>query len=96
MRIVFFLGTTTDKNVQYKVEQESLANNDIVQGKFFDSYHNLTFKGVLWLRWVKEHCARAETVLKLDDDVFVNTFMLANKHKRVKIVSLETQVTSGE
>jgi beta-1,3-galactosyltransferase 1 len=81
MRIVFFLGMTTDKNVQEKVETESLTFNDIVQGNFYDSYRNTTHKGVLWLRWVNENCASAETVLKIDDDVFVNTFQLAKRYK---------------
>lgn len=83
MRIVFFVGLTRNKAIQYKVEQESLIYDDIVQGQFYDSYYNLTRKGRLWLRWVDEHCPEAETVLKVDDDVFVNTLLLAKIYKLV-------------
>lgn len=81
MRILFFVGMTTDRDVQHQVEQESLTHQDIVQGKFIDSYRNMTHKGVLWLRWVAEHCPEAEYVLKIDDDVFVNTFLLAETYR---------------
>ena len=33
-------------------------------------------KGVLGLRWVTENCRQAKTVVKVDDDVFLNIFKL--------------------
>lgn len=47
MRIIFLLGLPTKEAVQAKIEQENAVHKDIVQGKFIDTYHNLTHKGVL-------------------------------------------------
>ena len=44
-----------------------------IQLAFFqDSYHNLTLKTVMGLKWVKDHCSQARFVMKTDDDIFVN------------------------
>lgn len=74
MKLVFFLGLPVNKDIQVLVDAESIENKDVVQGNFIDSYTNITHKAVLWLRWVTENCPKVETVLKLDDDVFVNLF----------------------
>lgn len=91
VRIVFLLGVPEKENTQTLIEHESLVNSDIVQGNFIDSYHNLTLKGVLWLRWVSENCPQAKLIVKVDDDVFLNVFTLleltettlANKKKHL-------------
>ena len=72
-RIVFLLGAPTTKRQQTLIEHESDKYGDIVQGNFADSYRNLTNKAVLGIRWITESCRQAKYVLKLDDDVFVNT-----------------------
>lgn len=74
MKLVFFLGLPVSKGLQVLVEAESNEHKDIVQGNFIDAYTNITHKAVLWLRWVSENCQNVSTVLKLDDDVFVNLF----------------------
>ncbi|XP_046607711.1 beta-1,3-galactosyltransferase 5-like isoform X1 [Neodiprion virginianus] len=68
---LFFVGMTSD--LQSKLEEEDKTYGDIVQGNFVDSYRNLTYKHVMLLKWAKYHCPNVKYVLKLDDDVFVNT-----------------------
>lgn len=42
-----------------------------------DSYRNLTYKSIMWLKWIALYCPKPPFVLKVDDDIFVNIFSLA-------------------
>ena len=68
----FFLGSTDDATVQAKVEAENNVYNDILQGTFYDSYHNLTLKTISMMYWVANHCSNIRYVLKVDDDMMLN------------------------
>ncbi|XP_030210651.1 beta-1,3-galactosyltransferase 1 [Gadus morhua] len=74
MRIVtlFLLGRNADAVLNQMVEQESQIFHDIVVEDFVDSYHNLTLKTMMGMRWVATFCAKAQYVLKTDSDIFVN------------------------
>ena len=76
MRMVFLLGVPKNGSLNAKIQKESTQHGDIVQGNFIDDYHNLTHKGVMGLRWVTENCRQAKFIVKVDDDVFVNTLLL--------------------
>ncbi|XP_041357660.1 beta-1,3-galactosyltransferase 1-like [Gigantopelta aegis] len=76
LRIVFFFGLTKVKATQELIENESIVYGDVVQGNFLDTYHNLTHKGVLAYRWTQDFCQQAEMIVKVDDDVFLNVFIL--------------------
>jgi len=76
MKIVFLLGKSERDSTQILIEHEQKMYKDLVQGDFLDSYHNLTHKGVLGLRWVSEFCPQAKYIVKIDDDVFVNVYKL--------------------
>ncbi|KAL4239999.1 hypothetical protein ACF0H5_000794 [Mactra antiquata] len=75
---MFLLAETDDKNVQEKIKVESETYLDIVQGKFLDSYKNLTIKCVMGLHWVENFCAQAKFVLKVDDDTMVDVYHLVD------------------
>ena len=75
-RLVFLLGKPQNDSTQKTIRKENECFGDIVQGNFMDSYHNLTHKAVLGLRWVTENCRQARFIVKVDDDVFVNVFKL--------------------
>ncbi|XP_076446075.1 beta-1,3-galactosyltransferase 1-like [Babylonia areolata] len=75
LRLVFLLGLTTDASAQRQIENERLVYGDLVQGRFKDSYHNLTHKGVMAYRWIYQYCPQAQLILKVDDDVFINPFL---------------------
>ena len=76
VRVVFLLGVTRDKDLASQVLFENKKYRDSVIGDFVDDYHNLTLKGVMGFRWVSEHCSHARFVLKIDDDVLVNTYKI--------------------
>lgn len=72
MKLIFFLGYPSKTYLQRIIEQESNIYYDIVQGSFLDTYKNLTHKSVLVLRWISENCLNVNSVIKIDDDVFLN------------------------
>lgn len=72
-RVIFLLGQVQDKQRQGEIVLESFQFKDIVQGSFIDSYRNLTYKHVMAFKWHKYFCEKAKVVLKVDDDVFINT-----------------------
>lgn len=77
-RVVFLVGMTQNATIQQMIEDEYWTYGDLVQGQFMDTYHNLTHKGVMGLRWVHEYCSHAQLILKVDDDVFFNPFLFYN------------------
>ncbi|CAC5389686.1 unnamed protein product [Mytilus coruscus] len=76
IRVIFLLGEVYNSSLQHAIEQENLVFHDIIQGKFIDSYRNLTLKGVLGFKWISENCRNAEFAAKIDDDVIVNFFKI--------------------
>ena len=77
-RLVFLLGLTPDAGISTHIQNEAEAHGDVIQGDFLDTYHNLTLKGVMGLRWLTEYCPKVTTVVKIDDDVFLNIFRLTS------------------
>lgn len=76
IRVVFMMGQTEEKDVQKIIDLEFNMYNDIVQENFADSYRNLTYKGVMAMKWISEYCSHAKYVLKTDDDIITNTFII--------------------
>lgn len=74
VRIVtlFLLGYNTEPVLNQMVEQESQIFHDILVEDFVDSYHNLTLKTLMGMRWVSSFCPNAQYVMKTDSDIFVN------------------------
>ncbi|CAC5397923.1 B3GALT1 [Mytilus coruscus] len=68
------------------IEHESLVHQDTVQGYFMDTYHNLTYKGVMGLKRITEHCRNAEFVAKIEYDVFMNFFKIFESLKFIQEV----------
>merc|ERR1711894_270919 len=73
-KVIFLLGQGRDK--QSKIQDESTLYKDIVQEDFEDTYHNLTLKTIMGLKWMAIFCPQAEFVLKTDDDIYVNVDFL--------------------
>jgi beta-1,3-galactosyltransferase 1 len=69
----FILGESADPELNLRLVNENDEYGDIIQGEFLDSYRNLSFKSMVAWRWIKHNCMNAKFVLKIDDDVFVNT-----------------------
>ncbi|KAK3735449.1 hypothetical protein RRG08_015642 [Elysia crispata] len=77
--LLFFLGSTRDKNIQEKVAVEAQKHGDIVQETFIDSYRNLSLKSVALVRWVSLYCPDSTFVLKADDDMYINVPRLLSR-----------------
>jgi len=81
LRLVFMIGKSIDQNLMKAIAYENELYRDIVQEDFIDAYKNLTYKGVMALKWISTYCSKTKYVLKVDDDIVVNTFTLINHLK---------------
>ncbi|KAH1183226.1 beta-1,3-galactosyltransferase 4 [Mauremys mutica] len=77
VRTFFALGAPGSSEEQARLEEESQRHGDLVQGRFADTYANLTLKTMMLLGWAAAHCPGAAFVVKVDDDVFLNLPALA-------------------
>lgn len=75
----FALGLPRDGEaaLQAALEREAAQHGDLVQGRFLDTYANLTLKTLALLDWALSRCAGATFIIKADDDVFLNLPALA-------------------
>lgn len=77
IRVAFLLGKS--RAFQHgHLQKEYEKHKDLVMGDFYDSYHNLTLKGVMGYRWVKDYCSNSKLVMKIDDDVLINPYKFLN------------------
>ena len=74
--IIFPLGLTKNITTQNNIEEESWQQDDIIQGNFTDTYQNLTYKGILILKFFTTFCKQANHLVKMDSDIFPNIFNL--------------------
>ena len=76
LRVFFVLGRdhvcAVGKNVEH-IYKEFNRHKDLVVGDFWDTYRNLSLKGIVALEFIHRHCKNARFVIKADDDVIVNT-----------------------
>ncbi|RZB41646.1 beta-1,3-galactosyltransferase 5, partial [Asbolus verrucosus] len=74
LKRVFLLGEAPNSVYlkQESILDESKRFGDIIQGNFLEAYRNLTYKHIMGLKWVSEHCQTAKYVIKMDDDIVVN------------------------
>ena len=76
MRPIFFIGLPKDKKTQSELVVEANKYKDIVQFGFRDDYYNLTLKALAVLRWMNRNCMTSDYIMKTDDDVLVNPWIL--------------------
>ena len=76
--VVFLLGNMLRRDLQAKIKREIKLHDDIIQENFMESYENITFKDVMTLRWLTENCKNVKYIIKVDDDVFLNIFKVAD------------------
>ncbi|XP_067648134.1 beta-1,3-galactosyltransferase 1-like [Eurosta solidaginis] len=72
-RVIFLLGLPETSDTQTELERENFEYDDIVQGSFVDSNKNMTYKHVMALKWFLTYCSNSQILIKVDDDVFLNT-----------------------
>jgi len=76
IRIVFMMGRTDELKTKHLIDLEANTYNDIVQEDFLDSYRNLTYKGIMAMKWISTYCNKTKYILKVDDDIITNTFVI--------------------
>ena len=73
----FIVGLTNNNvNVQKRLQEESAKHGDILQVDMMDTYADLSRKVAAALNWINNKCSPTvmmDFVLKVDDDVYVNT-----------------------
>ncbi|XP_072177794.1 uncharacterized protein [Diadema setosum] len=84
IKTLFLMGLTQQdtEEIQKEVQKEDDEYGDIIQAGFRESFHNLTLKVVLGLKWVSENCRHANYIYKGDDDMFVNFPNIINYLKK--------------
>ncbi|CAH0564230.1 unnamed protein product [Brassicogethes aeneus] len=76
--ILFALGSVQNETIQSQINAENDKYSDIIQGSFVDTYKNLSYKQVMMLKYVNDHCSDSMFLLKMDDDLFINMPQLTN------------------
>jgi len=59
------MGKAGGELTERLVNLEANTYNDIVQENFVDSYKNLTFKGIMALKWISTYCNETKYILKV-------------------------------
>ncbi len=74
VKVAFVFGLHPKSHFQLdeELKKESFENRDVIQGNFYEHYHNMTLKSLLGLKWVMTFCAHVKYVIKSDDDMFIN------------------------
>lgn len=70
--VYFALGAVGSIEKQRLLKEEDRIHRDIIQGNFFDSAHNLTYKHTMVLKWFKDNAKGVPFLVKIDDDVYPN------------------------
>ncbi|XP_037514825.1 beta-1,3-galactosyltransferase 5 [Rhipicephalus sanguineus] len=95
--IAFFVGKTTNTELREELHAEAECEGDLVLLDHVDTYRDLTLKFIGATKWLAANgCLSSSTdvIVKMDDDVIVNAFLLASYIKRrmaaTKTRNLET------
>lgn len=89
VRVMFVMGVADATAVNDVMRFEADTYGDVIQETFLDSYRNLTYKALAALRWVARFCDRSKFVLKTDDDIFVNLFVVLFRLRAQSAVCLD-------
>lgn len=92
-RIVFMMGSPSQKSTQDLLLLESALYGDIVQENFLDSYKNLTYKAIMAMKWISKYCSQVDYILKVDDDIITNIFSLMRHFNLLKTKHVRKQKT---
>ena len=90
-----FLLAHDDKSNGTKLMLEAEANNDIVLLDMRESFCHLTLKALAGLQLAGDICPHASFVMKADDDVLINMFMLQEKLHSLRVQRRAERVIMG-
>ncbi|XP_069045698.1 beta-1,3-galactosyltransferase 4 [Lepisosteus oculatus] len=92
---LFVVGVTPDPGLARRLAEEHRATRDLIQGRFLDTYANLTLKTLSLLGWAQRHCPQARFVAKVDDDVLFNPAALLGYLQRAGATAGERDLYLG-
>lgn len=69
---LFMVGVASDPGLSKLLIEEARERGDLIQGRFVDTYSNLTLKTLSMLGWARRFCSQAHFMAKVDDDVLFN------------------------
>ena len=81
LRVAFVIGLSNDLNLNEQLINEHNKYNDLIQGNFLDTYRNLTYKSLTAWKWISSYCSNAKYIVKIDDDLALNSRSLINYFK---------------
>jgi len=74
LRNIFVVAMSTNETINQMIRDEFELYQDIVQiDALVDSYRVINIKIMKALKWIAKYCARAKYILRICDDVIVNT-----------------------
>ena len=71
--VIFLIGMSPYGYINDLIINENKIYNDILQENFLDSVYNMTTKTMMALKWFDENCKSVRFLLKIGDDVIVNS-----------------------
>lgn len=76
LRVIFLVGLSYNMTLNAKINEEFQLYGDIVRENFLDTYRNLTLKTIMGIRWASKYCENAKYIMKLDDNILLNSYNL--------------------
>ncbi|KAK3086034.1 hypothetical protein FSP39_012423 [Pinctada imbricata] len=72
IRLLFFIGLTSNETDSNNIKRESKMYHDIIQINSTDTYRTLTLKSFAFFRWSQQFCKGAKYLLKIDCDMQID------------------------
>ena len=83
-RVIFILGQSNNLTVNQLIKNEQRKNNDILQiANLIDNYYIMTLKIMKAFKWISIYCSNAKFILRINDDVILNTQYFIDHFKRL-------------
>ncbi|CAF0768894.1 unnamed protein product [Adineta ricciae] len=76
LKLLFLLDIDEARMLSIKLEQA--IYNDLIQVRLPEHYTLSTYRDMAILHWTETYCSQVLLTIKTDDDIFLNTFLLAN------------------
>ena len=73
IKTIFLVGLSLNESINHQLKKESETYKDILQINFTDSYKILINKTINGIKWMLAYCGNAKFIMKVDDDIVVNT-----------------------
>ena len=84
VKVIFTVALSKNETVNDLLLKEFNLYRDILQlGNLYDSYYNCTVKIMKTYKWIARYCSNTRYMLKICDDVIVNTPQLINDFKNI-------------